>query len=174
MSHLRDFHQTADGGYIYGGSFHVFQGETPEWKRLMGRLAVLTAVCFGGEIVSGCVAAPGAFRCAYVLLPAVIALVAAISVLWGFVRLAAGGTRLRSYVYAATVERLPLRCGLAAVFAGLAMAGEVIYVIRHGMGGLLAGMVVFLACQAAVLVCSLLWIRLLGATRWTLEEKTAP
>ena len=168
--HLTDFQKTVTGEYIYCGSLYIFQGSTAQWKALMVRLSVLAAICVGAELVCGCIAAPGSFRCAYVLLPTVGALLSGISLAWGLVRLLSGGMQLRRYIYDATVARFSLRTGLTAGFSAAAIAGELVYVARHGTQSLLSGMVIFLLCQAAAFGCALLWRRYATAANWRPTE----
>lgn len=168
--HLRDFHRTVSGEYVYHGAVYRFQGDGAAWRQLKLRLGALAAVVLLAEIVSGWVKAPGSLRCAYVLLPAVCALAAAVSLVWGYVRLTAGGPDLRAYVYAATVERFPLRSALVLAFSAAAIAGEIVYVFRHGVGDLRSGMAVFLASQTIALVCAMLWRTEVRKGTWTYEE----
>ena len=122
-SYVNDFRRTASGEYIYIGPTYCFQGESHIRKQGIlrwGILAVGMAVC---AVLGGFILAPGTANCAYVLIPYVLAFISACSVLWGFVRLAAGKDPLRSYVYEATVKQFPLRTILTAVGAAGALVG---------------------------------------------------
>jgi hypothetical protein len=71
-------------------------------------------------------------NCPYVILPYVVGFVSAVSLCWGLGRLTAGGDPLRAYVYEASVKAIPQRAMLTAVFAGLAVLGEGVYLLLHG------------------------------------------
>lgn len=169
-SYVNDFRRTASGEYIYIGPTYCFQGESHIRKQGIlrwGILAVGMAVC---AVLGGFILAPGTANCAYVLIPYVLAFISACSVLWGFVRLAAGKDPLRSYVYEATVKQFPLRTILTAVGAAGALVGEVVYVALNGTQGLAVGMVIFLVSEAAVLIMALLWRPLGRNMKWEYKE----
>lgn len=96
---------------------------------------------------AGCFSAPGTGRCFYILLPYAAALIACVLAAWAAVRLAAGGVRLRQYVYDGTVKKLPRRTLAAAVLAGAAALGETVYLLLHGPEGLALGAAAYLLCQ---------------------------
>lgn len=169
-SYANDFRRAANGEYIYIGATYHFQGEKDIRKRGLfcwGILAVGMAVC---AVLGGFILAPGTANCAYVLIPYVVAFLSACSVLWGFIRLAAGGDPLRSYVYKATVRQFSLRTILTAVGAAGAIAGELCYVAIYGTQGLVSGMVIFLVSEAVVLALSLLWRPLGRDMKWEYKE----
>lgn len=156
-SYANDFRQAANGEYIYIGATYHFQGEKDARKRGLlrwGILAVGMAVC---AVLGGFIAAPGTANCAYVLIPYTVALLSACSVLWGYIRLAAGGDPLRSYIYKATVRQFPLRTILTAVGAACTVVGELCFVAIHGTQGHVLEMVVFLVSEAMALALALLW-----------------
>lgn len=170
-SYIDDFRRTADGEYIYIGPTYCFQGEAGVLKqgvRRWGILAVGMVVCtaFGGFIL-----APGTANCAYILIPYVLAFLSACSVLWGFVRLAAGKDPLRSYVYEATVKQFPLRTILTAAGAAAALVGEVVYVALNGTEGRTVGMVLFLVSEAAALALALLWRPFGREMKWNFRDR---
>ena len=169
-SYLDDFRRTASGEYIYIGPTYCFQGEDHvrrQGVRRWGILAVGMTVCAS---LGGFILAPGTANCAYILIPYVLAFLSACSVLWGFVRLAAGKDPLRSYVYEATVKQFPLRTILTAVGAAGTLVGEVCYVALNGTQGLVAGMAVLLVSEAAALALALLWRPLGRDMKWEYRE----
>lgn len=169
--YLNDFQRTASGEYIYVGPTYHFQGEASVRRRGIlrwGILAVGMTVC---TVLGGFILAPGTANCGYILIPYVLAFFAACSVLWGFVRLAAGKDPLRGYVYEETVKQFPLRTILTAVGAAGSLVGEVYYVAVNGHEGLVAGMVIFLASEAAALAMALLWRPLGREMQWTYHER---
>ena len=120
-AYLDSFHQTPSGDYIYTGATYSLANGS---GRTAVRLAVLGAAAVAAEAAAGCFSAPGTGRCFYILLPYAAALIACVLAAWAAVRLAAGGVRLRQYVYDGTVKKLPSRTLAAAVLAGAAALGE--------------------------------------------------
>lgn len=171
-AYLDDFRRTVTGEYIYIGDTYVFQGQAQCRRKGLLRWGLLAAGMAAAAVVGGCVHAPGTANCAYIMLPYVVALLAAWSVLWGFARLAKGGDPLRSYVYDATIRQFRLRTILTAVGAAGAIVGELCYVILHGTMGMVPGMLIFLAAEAAVLVLALLWRPLGRDMAWRFQEST--
>ena len=170
-SYVEDFTRTASGEYIYIGPTYCFQGEADVLKRGIRRwgiLAVGMVICtaFGGFIL-----APGTANCAYILIPYALAFLSACSVLWGFVRLAAGKDPLRSYVYEATVKQFPLRTVLTVLGAAAALIGEVVYVILNGTEGRTVGMILFLISEAAALLLALLWRPFGREMKWRYKDR---
>ena len=168
--YLNDFQRTASGEYVYVGPTYHCQGEASVRRRGIlrwGILAVGMTVC---TVLGGFILAPGTANCGYILIPYVLAFLAACSVLWGFVRLAAGKDPLRSYIYEATVKQFPLRTILTAVGAAGALVGEVVYVALNGTQGLVAGMMIFLISEAAALIMALLWRPLGRNMKWEYKE----
>lgn len=169
-AYLDDFRQTVTGEYIYIGATYAFQGTAECRKKGLLRWGLLAVGMAAVAVVGGCISAPGTTHCAYILLPYVLALLSAWSVLWGFARLAKGGDPLRSYVYDATVRQFRLRTILTAVGSAGAVVGELCYVIIYGTMGMLPGMLIFLATQLAVLVMALLWRPLGRDMVWNLQD----
>lgn len=169
-AYLDDFRRTVDGEYIYIGATYIFQGEKQARKQGLIRWGLLAAGMVAFAMVGGCIRAPGTVGCAYVLLPYALSILAAFSVLWGYVRLAKGGEPLRAYVYDATVQQFTLRTVLTAVGAAGSVLGELIYVILNGTQGMVLGMIVFLVSQAAVLALALLWRPLGRDMTWERQE----
>ena len=170
-SYLDDFRRTASGEYIYIGPTYCFQGEDHvrrQGVRRWGILAVGMTVCAS---LGGFILAPGTANCAYILIPYVLAFLSACSVLWGFVRLAAGKEPLRGYVYDATVKQFPLRTILTAAGAAAALVGEVVYVALNGTEGRTVGMVLFLVSEAATLVLALLWRPFGREMKWSFKDR---
>lgn len=143
-AYLDSFHQTPSGDYIYTGATYSLANGS---GRTAVRLAVLGAAAVVAEAAAGCFSAPGTGRCFYILLPYAAALIACVLAAWAAVRLAAGGVRLRQYVYDGTVKKLPRRTLAAAVLAGAAALGETVYLLLHGPEGLALGAAAYLLCQ---------------------------
>lgn len=161
------FAPSASGEYVYTGSYYAQSAGPYTWKQAMVRRWVMGLAMAALAVLDGCIPVPGMSRTAYVLLPYAAELTAICALLWAVGRMAAGGERLREYVYEQTVMKLPVRTVLAAVFAGLTVAGESLYLLLHGPDGAAAAYTaVFLLTQAGVLILSILWRRMEAGIRW--------
>lgn len=169
-SYLNDFKSTVNGEYIYAGAHYVPVGGEPARKALLGKLWLAALPLAAGAVAGGCIRAPGAMDCFYVLGPYIAALISAVSLVWALCRMSAGGPRLREYVYQRSVEAIPSRAVITAVFAGLALAGEVLYVLLNGTEGMALGMVLFLLSMGAALAAALGLRLLIVRSRWTAQE----
>lgn len=147
-----------------------FDGTPHERRRLYHRLLALGLLLTACAAASGFLPAPGALTAFYILVPYTIALGAGISLLYCLFRLWRGGSPLSEELYRATMEQFRPRGTLAAVCAVCALLGEGWYVLRHGSEGRTVWMVLFLLCQAVVLLCAVLWIGLTESSPWTREE----
>lgn len=103
----------------------------------------------------------------YVLLPYAGGLLSVASVVWLMCRLAAGGDPLRHYVYTGTVAQMRVRGYLVLIFSALTLAGEAVFLILHGVGTVLAGTIVFLACQMICLGAALAWKSFVKKLSWS-------
>jgi hypothetical protein len=164
--YLNDFHKTASGEYVYEGNYYYCTADAGARKRLMVKLCVLSAVSLIAMIASGCFMAPGMDNCVYVILPYGLALVMTVSVVWGVCRLVSGGDPLKEYIYLATVDKLPLRGGVAAALSVLALVGETIYLICKGAGDRLAYAIVYLVLQIVSALANFLVVKLISSNTW--------
>lgn len=153
-AYLDAFQKDAKGSYVYKGDLYTRKGEQEALRRERWLLGALSGAMLAAAVASGCVTAPGAVNCAYVLIPYVINFIGSVSVFWGICRFLAGGSPLRAYVYDATIGRIPGRAAVAAFGAGGAVIGEIIFVFRHGFEGKMTGFVVFLLLEGAVLAAA--------------------
>ena len=102
--------------------------------------------------------------CFYVLLPYLIALVAAISCLWIRLVLSGGGDPLRQYVHDATVLKLPGRAMVSAVAALACISGEIVSCALNGADGEIGALIaVFLLLAVGAGAMVLLRRRIRGA-----------
>ena len=173
-AYLDDFHRSLTGEYIYHGVTYTFEGSKQQRIGLYVKLLVIGLLIAAAGLVSGCIRAPGALNCFYVLGPYMVSFMASWSLLWGLCRLWAGGSPLREYIYRATLDQFRPRGTLTAVSAGCAVVGEIIYVVRNGNEGLVSGMILFLVCQTVVLAGSLLWMYLTENSCWIKNEASIP
>ena len=169
-AYLDDFHKTLSGEYVYRGATYTFNGTKEQRRHLYYKLLAIGIVLAAAGLTSGSITAPGALNCFYVVIPFVTALIASLSLLWALCKLWFGGSPLREYIYTATVEQFRPRSILAAVSAGCAIVGEILFVILNGAQGMVATMLLFLLCQAVILAGSLLWLRIVKRFSWTKNE----
>lgn len=173
-AYLDDFHRSLSGEYIYYGVTYTFEGTRKQRFHLYYKLLCLSLVMSAAGLVTGCIRAPGALNCFYVLGPYLVSFMASASLIWGLCRLWQGGSPLREYVYKATLDQFRNRGILTAVSAGCAVAGEILYVILNGNENLVSGMILFLICQALVLASSILWVHLTENSCWIKNEASIP
>ncbi len=167
-SYLQDFKKDKDGKYVYQGSWHRYQYGQLSRQKLLIRLWMMCAVLLCAAVTAGCIPAAGMDECFYVLLPYTISLVAGISVCWSLGRLSAAGERVRSYVYETSCSKIPFRSAVAAVFAGAALLGELLFLFLHHFEGADGWAVLFLALELAACASAFLIYRMASRIRWTL------
>ena len=158
-AYLDDFRQTTTGAYEYKGIHYVWDGGEAEWKHQMRMNWVYAVFMAAAVIGAGCLPVPSMINCVYVILPFTVCFICAVSVIWGLCRLSSGGKSLRSYVYDATVEQIPLRSIGTMIGAAATMAGEVVYLVKNGFEGKTVSAVFFLL----TLVCAFFLAKILRA-----------
>lgn len=163
-SKLEYFQRNAAGEYIYTGKHMSYVSTEKSRKRLlleMWGLGTAGTICL---LLSGFLPLRSFRGCFYVLLPYMIALVAAISCLWTIGELTGGGDPLRQYVHDATVLKLPGRAMVSAVAALACISGEIVSCALNGADGEIGALIAFfllLAVGAGAMV--LLRRRIRGA-----------
>lgn len=169
-AYLNDFKRNEKGEYSYEGTLYEWKGVPEAYKRTLLELwffGILELLC---AAAAGFFDAPGAMNCFYVILPYIIGLVAAFSVLWGIIRLTEGKNPMRSYIYEASVGKLPARTLLVMIFSGIAVAGELLYVILHGSGGKFPVILAFLLLEALTLLLALKIYKIVSKMSWEKKE----
>ena len=121
-AYLNDFTTNLRGDYVYQGSHFHYVGETP-WEKRFRKLWGLTLAMAIGLVGGGFLPAAGMNGVLYVVAPYLASVIAGTGVVWAMAKLRREG-KLRSYVYEASVLKLPTRGKVTAVFAILAEAGE--------------------------------------------------
>ena len=155
-AHLNDFYRDVAGNYVYTGTCYVCRAAEQERTALLRRLWLLTAVLAAAVLAGGCISAPGMDRCFYVLLPYAAEVGLTGSVVWAMTRWQAREYPMREYVYHDSVEKLPGRALVTAVFAAVALAGEVLYLFRSG-GSLVFGLLFLLLMGGSA--AAIFWAR---------------
>lgn len=163
-SKLEYFQRNAAGEYIYTGKHMSYVSAEKSRKRLLLELWGLGTAGTICLLLSGFLPLRSFRGCFYVLLPYMIALVAAISCLWTIGELTGGGDPLRQYVHDATVLKLPGRAMVSAVAALACISGEIVSCALNGADGEIGALIAFfllLAVGAGAMV--LLRRRIRGA-----------
>ena len=159
-AYLNDFTTNLQGDYVYQGSHFHYTGETP-WERQFRRLWGLTLAMAAGLVGGGLLPAAGMNGVFYVVTPYLAGIIAGGSVVWAMAKLRREG-KLRSYVYEASIRKLPTRGKVTAVFAVLAAAGEGLNLLLNGSGGKTAATLGYLALTL-----------LAAAAAWRLAKESA-
>ncbi len=165
-SGLEYFQRNAAGEYIYTGKHMSYVSAEKSRKRLLLELWGL------GTAGTACLLAGGflpirSFRgCIYVLLPYVIALIAAISCLWTVGELTGGGEPMRQYIYDATVLKLPDRAMVSAVAALSCILGEIVSCILNGADGAAGTLIAFFLLLAIGTGAMALLRRCIRCAKW--------
>lgn len=164
--YLNAFQKNETGSYDWEGDVYLWQGSADGLRREKVLLGVLGAVLFAASAGAGCMDAPGALNCAYVLVPYVVSFVCSVHLCWKTGRFLAAGEPVRAYVYEGTVEAIPGSAVLTASGAGLAAVGEFIFVCRNGFEGRVAGFVFFLLLEGGVLAAGTAVFRRVKRMKW--------
>lgn len=171
-TYLENFHKDSEGKYVYQGEMYIYRGNArADGQSGLGcELRKLWAWCLvlmGSLVAAGCISAPGMDNCFYVLLPYAVGLVAGVSVCWALCRLTSGKNPLKAYVYEASVKALPFRTVLAALCAGVCMIGEVVFVLRQGMGEKTVSFCVFFMLNVLIVLSALMLRKRVRSMQWT-------
>lgn len=165
-AYLNDFKKNDEGNYEYRGTMYRFVGEKETFRKEMFWLWLL----FGGMMVTllitGCLDAPGLMNSFFVILPFSVSFVFGISTGWGLWRLTNGGTLLRAYVYEASAEKLPFRSGGVLVCTFAAIVGEIMYILRNGLGEGILKILLFLLLEGLISAFTLLFIQRFRQISW--------
>lgn len=165
-AYLDHFTKTASGEYIYAGALYAFQNTGKSRRRTLTELWLCCGGAAAAILAGGCIPAPGVGRCAYVLIPYMLAVIAGGSLIWAVGQMTLGGDPLREYTYRDSVEKLPQRAIATAVCALVALAGEGLYLLLHG-GEKLAWGLVFLGLMALSAAVAFLGRRAVLRANWT-------
>lgn len=129
-AYLKDFRRTADGRYQYYGKCFALHGCRESAFRF--RSGIFSCGVLILTVASGLVAGPGMDRTPYVLLPYVLLIGAAGSLVWAFCRLVFSDRPLREYAYKGAVQCVPRRCVFTVTAAVLRLAGQIVYLAVQG------------------------------------------
>ena len=131
---LNDFKKDGNGKYVYRGSEYFYApGNRLSLPAAVTRLWLWAALLFAASAAQGCIPTDGMTNCAYVLTPCCAQIICSVTVLWALVQMIGAKSGLREYEYAASVQVLPRRALLTAVFAAATLVGECVYLALHGV-----------------------------------------
>ena len=142
-SKLEYFQRNAAGEYIYTGKHMSYVSTEKSRKCLLLELWVLGIAGTVCLLLCGFLPLRSFRGCFYVLLPYIVALIAAFSCLWTIGELAGGGDPLRQYVHDATVLKLPGRAMVSAVAALACISGEIVSCALNGADGEIGALIAF-------------------------------
>ncbi len=163
-AYLNDYEKDASGSYIYTGT--TYHWKSPRKASLRG-LWMMAVASFAAQIAAGCISDTGMDGRFWVLLPYAAALIASVSLVWGNYTLAGGGEKIPEHVFQKSVEALPVRALLTAVFSGIALAGELVNLIwQSQFAGNVPGALLFVAAEAVSLVFAVLLRRMVLKLEW--------
>ena len=109
--------------------------------------------------------------CAYLIIPYLVELALAGSIVWASFRLSEGGARLRDYVYRCAVESVPRRCIAFLVLAAVGALSETVYLILSGYDGRVISAILFFVLKALEILSALALRDIVRKTQW---EREAP
>lgn len=165
-SYLNDIQQNLSGEYIYTGAHWSYVPEGKSYPRAVFEIVIFSLLSLAAVVSAGLVRAGGMGNCFYVLFPYIAELIAVFTLELAVYKLAVKGKKLRAYEYSASVEKIPVRAMLSAVFAGIGIVCIIIFVIINGIDGSF-GEIILLFCAKAVGIAAPLFLRrLMGALRW--------
>ena len=163
-AYLKDFRKTAGGAYRYYGKLYALHGVKE--KSFMAESGVFSCGALALTVVSGLLSGPGMDRTPYVLLPYVLTVGAAGSVVWAFCRLLFADRPVRAYVYQGAVQSMPRRCVFTVVAVFLRAAGQTAFLLIHPPQGEILSAVLDYALGAAVVAAVLVLRRLYVRADW--------
>lgn len=169
-AYLNDFKKNEDGNYEYQGTMYRWTGEKGSFRKQLTLMWTLFGGMMTALIITGFMDAPGLMNSFSVILPFSVSFVFGISTGWGLWRLTMGGELLRSYVYEASVEKLPFRCGGILVCSIAAVLGEIFYVLKNGFSGNFVKILAFFLIEGIILAISYVFLQRIRQMCW--EKQT--
>lgn len=170
-AYLNDFQKDEEGRYVYQGELYEWKGEAGALRR---ELVLLWGICIAMLallLASGCIDAPGAMNCAYVVLPITAGFLFGISAGWGLWRLSSGGNPLRAYVYEQSAGKIPGRLIGTMLGAGTAIAGEIIFLFRNGFEEKQQEAIFFLILEGTAFVLALFFRQRIIKMTWEKRKR---
>ncbi len=138
-------------------------------KRLLLELWILGAAAMICLLAGGFLPVESFRGCGYVLFPYMVALLAAVAVLWCLGELTGGGEPLKTYVYESTVPRIPRLAVLSALAAVLCVLGQAIRCAKNGSCS--RAELLFMLLEAVGAVLMVLLRQSLMRAQWVKRDK---
>lgn len=138
-------------------------------KRLLLELWILGAAAMICLLAGGFLPVESFRGCGYVLFPYMVALLAAVAVLWYLGELTGGGEPLKTYVYESTVPRIPRLAVLSALTAVLCVLGQAIRCAKNGSCS--RAELLFMLLEAVGAVLMVLLRQSLMRAQWVKRDK---
>ena len=168
QSKLDCYQRSASGEYIYTGSYMTYVEEGRSRRRLLTELWCMGAGASVCLLAGGFLPVESFTGCGYVLVPYMLALLASIAVLWHLGELTGGGEPIKTYVYEATVPRIPRLSVLSVLGAALCILGQIVRCAVNG--SCTVSEILFLLLEAAGAALLLLLRRSLLRAKWRLTD----
>lgn len=162
-AYLNDFQANVAGEYIYTGK--KIGWKAPREQTLV-KMWVLGGLGILASVIAGCIPGTGMEGTAWIVLPYIIGLVAAVSEIWAICRLSTAGEQIREYVFQATAKQLPARSFLTALFSGVAILGEAVNVFVLDFNGKIGAGLLLMFLETVVFVTAILLHRLIMKLEW--------
>lgn len=165
--YLNDFSADAEGRYSYRGNIRRYEGPVP-YEKERARLTALTAVMAAVTAAAGFLPAPSmvGFGNFYVVPLFILELIGVMLTAWAAVKMIAGGSELRSYVYDKSVKKIPHRADFTSIAAALCIPANIVYLCINGTEGKLLFTVLLMAAHAVIALSAQLLKRTVAAEAW--------
>lgn len=130
--YLNQFQRSASGEFVYCGNLYLYSDTAITRRRTLTSYWISAVLMLAASVAQGFLPADGMLSCVYVILPFIAGLLCAVSSVWALVKLTASKDPLREYIFASTVQALPIRAGFTLIFAGLSIIGECVFLLANG------------------------------------------
>lgn len=170
-AYLSDFTRDVSGQYIYSGELYAFSGDKEARKRAFTRIGLYGFAILALAVLGGCIPSAGMQNCFYVIIPYIIELSAAVSIVWTIIKLFCGGEEIREYIYESTVPRLPRLAVFAVVSTVIDILAVLIFLILEWNGQGIVPTVIALIAKILIILLSFALRRFLAALSFVKTEK---
>lgn len=172
-SFLNDFVPDDSGQYSYMGNVRVYEGSVP-YKTERQRIILLTAMMCAAAVAIGCIPAPSmlGYNNFYVVPLFIIELIAVFITAWAAIRLAAGGSELREYVFEKSVKAIPNRAPVAFYSALACAAANIVYLCLNGFSEKPVASIAALLLHLAIAAAAFRLRRGVEHEKWSVVLKT--
>lgn len=164
--YLSDIQPNLAGEYVYTGEHWSYVAGDRSYSRAIIEIIVFSLLSLAAAVAAGLVRAGGMSNCFYVLFPYIAELIAVFTLQLAVYKLAVKGKRLRAYDYSSSVEKIPVRALLSAVFSGIGTVCIIIFVILNGIDGSLGEISLLFLAKAVAIVSPICLRKLMAALRW--------